>query len=1319
MDNRLPRLARAPAKLRYFTKTDGSAKLIPKPGSDIMNALEDFFDESDSSPLTLYDLSMPTPVPQSSSTPRVRAEGLVRPSIQPSNSADPQFQALESELDVSSAQKTKELILQNDGASDGSVRGSPILFENEVVTPENSPTKVESAETVLSAVKLPVVKNVVTSLSTSEDEFVSLPKKKTENHLLKTSSIHSCAEERKMTTCSNTESALLKDAQPESKGNCLSDAPPCQKLEIRPSVVEKESTESVSEVRTSKKGYETSMFLQRLRGTGPLKLPCVTEKETLAKDPQQDEMDEEFMVVEEEHFNWRTWISIPKKKQETSNKQPKQDENEKVEKPSANVAAPSKTSVTWTKDDQNSLDAAPARKKKQPRHKPESQKEQANKSHSNKRDEARSAGDSKDFEKQGKIKTASRAKVTNKRKSNTDDLGPLKAKLRFTEEKVNVSAETQGNKNLPEDQDINDHVTEQSPETFECVTKPGKWKNKKKTGNEERPLKRSSQATQELLKQNKKAKKKSALGIGTSSESSPGQIKRERKKPGNWWLVDQEESGSTPQRETVMRQNQSDSQPSADQVEVMIGAEEEKLVLSKPTQNQKAVRKKHNLKVKTHQDLNLTKMKAKLKGRAKNKSNMIQNRSVSKSNVSQLQSPDLIENEVGKRREASKAVRGVRSVRPLPSSQNQPPLCDGSPLPTAQRPPLKKNVRKNQDGQYLKGKSRKETKYKSQLLGKSTTKINKRKGGRKATAPETGKNHEQLIDAESDDVFYPPSPSPSPSRVQQYVPTPDRKFPKHAVISEEQSARKLTIKGRVMGQSGIHKRHGNCPSPMSHKRQRKPPGNWWEIKGHEEEPLKMPEASRKRLSILKKNGMKKQTVDEGTNNDKFERISGSYGTPLHSGSEHTEAKCKSRLTLGKNVPKNVTVSLATFDEVYKSLITPNRMTTKVIESSTPAPSVKNKILVSLHAAKIARRNPLTKGVVKSRARKASTRMDIVRTDGLDQDCAILKKDSAQINLIPSRNLFKKDYFSPAMRMSPAATPTLSQVNIRPLDRISLGSHHAKKTLTTPRAQDNMTQFPELYQDAVSPHRAVPTDACGVKVLTVPRVCPVSARHLSGAGLDDSAEVQIPVPSDLAADWNKAQPSGNTHYQGYESGPSSIRTITYEDDGHFDNDQENTILGVPSSGRKSRLQASKNPQKEACLNKVQLSTEERRKLYLWLRDYWSISAQEFTQTIILDKFQWYECSGKYMGLIEDFECTLFRQGKMLLGSFMKKEFGHFMSNSLVFNILNGYVNVKVGFEEQDLSSGDIFYVPSGQMYSVCNLTEEPALFLYTQLLYSNN
>lgn len=213
-------------------------------------------------------------------------------------------------------------------------------------------------------------------------------------------------------------------------------------------------------------------------------------------------------------------------------------------------------------------------------------------------------------------------------------------------------------------------------------------------------------------------------------------------------------------------------------------------------------------------------------------------------------------------------------------------------------------------------------------------------------------------------------------------------------------------------------------------------------------------------------------------------------------------------------------------------------------------------------------------------------------------------------------------------------------------------------------------------------------------------------------------VMTPPAEDIEADHNfisiqmdelggaqKQSPSRDTVLDNMSkvirSGPSSMIGL--------ENYEEDEDLALPSTTVQPALCAS-----DLCcapLRPLILQPDDKVHLRDWLKSLWP--AADKNPDIQPDHFEWYCHRGKAMGILLDLHTGSICNGKMLLGSFMKKPLWVDHSATTVFNLLTSSVSVVVDCNKSHYSAGQSFMVPPGHAYSVHNLNAQPAVLYFTR------
>ncbi|XP_068438358.1 neurofilament heavy polypeptide [Clinocottus analis] len=172
-----------------------------------------------------------------------------------------------------------------------------------------------------------------------------------------------------------------------------------------------------------------------------------------------------------------------------------------------------------------------------------------------------------------------------------------------------------------------------------------------------------------------------------------------------------------------------------------------------------------------------------------------------------------------------------------------------------------------------------------------------------------------------------------------------------------------------------------------------------------------------------------------------------------------------------------------------------------------------------------------------------------------------------------------------------------------------------------------------------------------------------------------------------------------------SGPSSmIELKEYEED-----DDDNLILRPPSSHAALSVSDLCAPP----LKPLVLQLKDKTNLTEWFRSLWSVPADKGPE-VTPDQFDWYFYQGRAIGFLVDLNCASFCNGRILLGSYMKKPLWVDHSATTVFNLLTSSVSVTIDGKESCFNPGQSFMVECGHAYNIQNITAQPAVLYFTRM-----
>ncbi|XP_033964876.1 uncharacterized protein [Pseudochaenichthys georgianus] len=177
-----------------------------------------------------------------------------------------------------------------------------------------------------------------------------------------------------------------------------------------------------------------------------------------------------------------------------------------------------------------------------------------------------------------------------------------------------------------------------------------------------------------------------------------------------------------------------------------------------------------------------------------------------------------------------------------------------------------------------------------------------------------------------------------------------------------------------------------------------------------------------------------------------------------------------------------------------------------------------------------------------------------------------------------------------------------------------------------------------------------------------------------------------------------------------SEPYSMIVLEYKEEDQY---KEEDSLILPDSTVQAALSLS-----DLCappLKPMTLLTQDKANLAEWFTNLWALPVKVDSTEISPDQFEWFCYQGRVIGFTMDVNSGPFCNGKMLLGSFMKKPLWVDHSAATVFNLLTSSVSVTINGRESRFNPGKSFMVPRGSAYSIQNVYAEPAVLYFTRII----
>lgn len=254
----------------------------------------------------------------------------------------------------------------------------------------------------------------------------------------------------------------------------------------------------------------------------------------------------------------------------------------------------------------------------------------------------------------------------------------------------------------------------------------------------------------------------------------------------------------------------------------------------------------------------------------------------------------------------------------------------------------------------------------------------------------------------------------------------------------------------------------------------------------------------------------------------------------------------------------------------------------------------------------------------------------------------------------------------------------------------------KRTLAT---------FKDLFTSATESTAVLNNSDAGQNNRRDVTVCPAEESATDGTTLSKTNKEILSID---AGEFNReSSPARRRHSTSavLRSGPSSmIELEQYE---------ENDDMVLPSS----RVDHSTLSVLDLCappLKPLSLQAKDKVNLAEWLKSLWPATVNNGAE-ITPDHFDWYFYQGRAIGFLQDLQSGSISNGKILLGSYMKKPLWVDHSATTVFNLLTSSVSVTVDCNETRFNPGRSFMVECGHAYSIQNLTAQPAVLCFTRIL----
>lgn len=178
--------------------------------------------------------------------------------------------------------------------------------------------------------------------------------------------------------------------------------------------------------------------------------------------------------------------------------------------------------------------------------------------------------------------------------------------------------------------------------------------------------------------------------------------------------------------------------------------------------------------------------------------------------------------------------------------------------------------------------------------------------------------------------------------------------------------------------------------------------------------------------------------------------------------------------------------------------------------------------------------------------------------------------------------------------------------------------------------------------------------------------------------------------------------------GLQSGPSSMINLRVHEE-----DEEQILVPPPAtrSPRSDLLGRSLGLYSPPLVPMV-LQEDDKANLRDWLAELWLVPAQAESRPPGPEVFEWFCHRSQAIGLQVDMCSESLCNGKIILGSYMKKPLWVDHSATTVFFMATSCVALMLGTTNSHHSAGQSFLVPCGQAYSIKNLGAVPAVMFFS-------
>ncbi|XP_010751326.3 nucleolar and coiled-body phosphoprotein 1 isoform X1 [Larimichthys crocea] len=327
-------------------------------------------------------------------------------------------------------------------------------------------------------------------------------------------------------------------------------------------------------------------------------------------------------------------------------------------------------------------------------------------------------------------------------------------------------------------------------------------------------------------------------------------------------------------------------------------------------------------------------------------------------------------------------------------------------------------------------------------------------------------------------------------------------------------------------------------------------------------------------------------------------------------------------------------------------------------------------------------------------------------DGILRDVENINSQPQQEEPKPRKERKKQ---SKQSRSAGLGTPKNGNVvdSFRPLGEAPVPSLKVKPLSPPKTVKRSLATFKNIFASAAETPTVVGSSEAGQNNRLKVTACPAVEVTVTDGNTEEAIlSMNVGESNDLPN--QEGQQDSNFQSENtlkvLRSGPSSMIELE-----HY---AENEDLILPSS----KIHAVMSPS-DLCrppLKPMILQPKDKANLTEWFQSLWSSTVNNGAE-ITPDQFDWYFYQGRAFGLQVDLNQGSICNGKILLGSYMKKPLWVDHSATAVFNVLTSSVSVIIDTRESRFNPGQSFMVPHGHAYSIQNVCALPAVLYFTRVL----